>query len=45
MGIKFYRASEKAKKIKKRLTETRSWFRHYKWVACKYKLLCHIACQ
>ena len=34
MGAKFYRGSDKPKKIKKRLTQTRTWFRTLKWVAC-----------
>ena len=36
MGAKFYRASDKGKKIRKRPTQTRSWFRGFKWVACKF---------
>lgn len=35
MGAKFYRGSDKPKKIRKRFTQTRSWFRTLKWVACK----------
>ena len=38
MGAKFYRGSDKPKKIKKRLTQTRTWFRTLKWVACKCTL-------
>ena len=33
MGAKFYRGSDKAKKIRKRFTQTRSWFRGLKWVS------------
>ena len=33
MGIKFYRSADKPKKIRKRFTQTRSWFRTLKWVA------------
>ena len=36
MGCKFYRGADKPKKIRKRLTQSRSWFRMLKWVACKY---------
>ena len=35
MGAKFYRGSDKAKKIRKRLTQTRTWFKQFKWLACK----------
>lgn len=35
MGAKFYRGADKPKKIRKRLTQTRSWFRTLKWVACR----------
>lgn len=35
MGAKFYRGADKPKKIRKRFTQTRSWFRTLKWVACK----------
>ena len=35
MGAKFYRGSDKAKKIRKRLTQTRSWVRQLVWLACK----------
>ena len=35
MGAKFYRGADKGKKIRKRPTQTRSWFRGFKWVACK----------
>ena len=35
MGAKFYRGSDKPKKIRKRLSQTRSWFGQFKWVACK----------
>ena len=38
MGAKFYRGSEKAKKIRKRLTQTRTWFKQFKWIACKFSL-------
>ena len=34
MGCKFYRGSDKPKKIRKRFTQTRSWFRTLKWVSC-----------
>ena len=33
MGAKFYRGSDKAKKIRKRLSQTRSWFGQFKCVA------------
>ena len=33
MGIKFYRGGDKPKKIRKRFTQTRSWFRTFKWTA------------
>ena len=36
MGVKFYRGADKPKKIRKRVSQTRSWFRTFKWVACKY---------
>lgn len=36
MGAKFYRGADKPKKIRKRFSQTRSWFRTLKWVACKY---------
>ena len=32
MGIKFYRGADKPKKIRKRFTQSRSWFRTLKWV-------------
>ena len=35
MGGKFYRGGDKSKKIKKRVTQTRTWARTLKWVACK----------
>ena len=35
MGAKFYRGADKPKKLKKRFTQTRTWFRTLKWVACK----------
>ena len=35
MGAKFYRGSDKSKKIRKRLTQTRTWFKQFKWIACK----------
>ena len=38
MGAKFYRGSDKPKKIRKRFSQTRSWFRTLKWVACKSNL-------
>ena len=33
MGAKFYRGSDKPKKLRKRYSQTRSWFRTLKWVA------------
>ena len=33
MGMKFYRGAEKPKKIRKRFTQNRSWFRTFKWTA------------
>ena len=33
MGAKFYRGSDKGKKIRKRFSQTRSWFRTLKWVS------------
>ena len=36
MGAKFYRGSDKSKKIRKRLSQTRTWFKQFKWIACKY---------
>ena len=33
MGVKFYRGADKPKKIRKRIMQTRSWFRTFKWVA------------
>ena len=36
MGGKFYRGADKPKKIKKRVTQTRTWARTLKWVACKF---------
>ncbi len=33
MGAKFYRGSDKPKKLRKRFSQTRSWFRTLKWVA------------
>jgi len=33
MGIKFYRSADKPKKFRKRFTQTRSWFRTFKWTA------------
>ena len=35
MGAKFYRANYNSKKIRKRFSQTRTWFRTLKWVACK----------
>ncbi len=35
MGAKFYRGADKPKKIRKRFSQTRSWFRALKWTACK----------
>ena len=34
MGAKFYRGADKPKKFRKRFSQTRSWFRTLKWVAC-----------
>merc|ERR1712022_85424 len=31
MGMKFYRGADKPKKIRKRFTQSRSWFRTFKW--------------
>lgn len=39
MGLKFYRGADKPKKLRKRFTQTRSWFRTLKWVCCKYNIL------
>ena len=36
MGAKFYRGGDKSKKIRKRVTQTRTWARTLKWVCCKY---------
>ena len=36
MGAKFFRGADKPKKFRKRLSQNRSWFRTFKWVACKY---------
>lgn len=36
MGAKFFRGADKPKKIRKRFSQTRSWFRTLKWVACMY---------
>merc|ERR1719464_2394817 len=33
MGLKFYRGTDKSKKIRKRFTQTRTWFRQFKWLA------------
>ena len=33
MGVKFYRSADKPKKVRKRIMQTRSWFRTFKWVA------------
>ena len=38
MGAKFYRGSDKPKKIRKRLSQTRSWFGQFKFIACKSQL-------
>ena len=38
MGAKFYRGADKPKKIRKRFTQTRTWFRQFKWLACKSPL-------
>lgn len=34
MGAKQYRGADKPKKIRKRFSQTRSWFRTLKWTAC-----------
>ena len=36
MGAKYYRASERPKKIWNRLDNTRTFFRDHKWTACKF---------
>ena len=36
MGAKFFRGADKPKKFRKRFSQNRSWFRTFKWVACKY---------
>merc|ERR1712080_634067 len=33
MGIKFYRGADKPKKVRKRFSQSRSWFRTLKWVS------------
>ena len=33
MGLKFYRGSDKSRKIQKRLWNTRTWARSFKWVS------------
>ena len=33
MGAKFYRGSNKPSKIRKRFSQSRSWFRTHKWLA------------
>merc|ERR1711934_968740 len=33
MGAKFFRGADKPKKLRKRFSQTRSWFRTFKWVA------------
>ena len=33
MGAKFYRGSDKSKKIRKRFSQSRSFFRTHKWLA------------
>merc|ERR1740130_857707 len=33
MGAKFFRSADKPKKIRKRVTQTRSWFRTFKWTS------------
>ena len=38
MGVKFYRGADKPKKFRKRFSQTRSWGRTYKWLACKFNL-------
>ena len=35
MGLKYYRASEKPDKVRKRISMSRYWFRDLKWVACR----------
>ena len=37
MGVKFYRGADKPKKFRKRFSQTRSFLRTYKWLACKLK--------
>lgn len=39
MGAKFFRGADKPKKIRKRFSQTRSWFRTLKWVACMYYIV------
>ncbi len=41
MGAKFYRGADKPKKIRKRFSQTRSWFRTLKWTACTFLILGH----
>ena len=41
MGAKFFRGADKPKKIRKRFSQTRSWFRTLKWVACMYFTIIH----
>ena len=45
MGIKFYRSHNKAKKIRKRLNYTRTWFSTHKWVACKHNIIIFRPCS
>ena len=35
MGAKFYRGADKPKKVRKRFSQSRSWFRTLKWLSCK----------
>ena len=41
MGAKFFRGADKPKKIRKRVFQTRSWARTYKWTACNKKYLAY----
>ena len=35
MGLKYYRGSDKPKRIRKRFTQTRTWIRQFSWACCK----------
>jgi len=39
MGFKYYRTSDRTKKFKNRIMNTRTWFRDLKWVSCKLNSL------